>query len=94
MMPSVDAIAEFKTLTSNAPGDFGIGSGGTINMAIKSGTHDYHGEVYEFFRNNDMDANNFFANLSGYARTRAALQHLRVEPGRAGVDSEIVQQGP
>ena len=65
MMPSVDAIAEFKTLTSNAPGDFGIGSGGTINMAIKSGTRDYHGEVYEFFRNNDMDANNFFANLSG-----------------------------
>ena len=65
MMPSVDAIAEFKTLTSNAPGDFGIGSGGTINMAIKSGTHDYHGEVYEHFRNNDMDANNYFANLSG-----------------------------
>jgi Carboxypeptidase regulatory-like domain len=65
MMPSVDAIAEFRTLTSNAPGDFGIGSGGTINMTIKSGTHDYHGEVYEFFRNNDMDANNFFANLSG-----------------------------
>jgi Carboxypeptidase regulatory-like domain len=65
MMPSVDAIAEFKTLTSNAPGDFGIGSGGTINMAIKSGTHDYHGEVYEHFRNNDMDANAYFANLSG-----------------------------
>ncbi|HUO28371.1 MAG TPA: carboxypeptidase regulatory-like domain-containing protein [Bryobacteraceae bacterium] len=65
MMPSVDAIAEFKTLTSNAPGDFGIGSGGTINMAIKSGTRDFHGEVYEHFRNNDMDANNYFANLSG-----------------------------
>ena len=52
MMPSVDAIDEFKTLTSNAPGDFGIGSGGTLNMAIKSGTHDYHGAVYESFRNN------------------------------------------
>jgi hypothetical protein len=65
MMPSVDAIAEFKTLTSNAPGDFGIGSGGTINMAIKSGTHDFHGEVWEFFRNNALDANNYFANLSG-----------------------------
>jgi hypothetical protein len=65
MMPSVDAIAEFKTLTSNAPGDFGIGSGGTINMAIKSGTHDFHGEAYEFFRNDAMDANNFFANLAG-----------------------------
>src|SRR5450755_991692 len=65
MMPSVDAIDEFKTLTSNAPGDFGIGSGGTLNMAIKSGTHDFHGSVYEFFRNNDLDANNYFANLAG-----------------------------
>jgi Carboxypeptidase regulatory-like domain len=65
MMPSVDAIAEFKTLTSNAPGDFGIGSGGTINMAIKSGTQGFHGEVYEFFRNDAMDANNYFANLAG-----------------------------
>lgn len=65
MMPSVDAIAEFKTLTSNAPGDFGIGSGGTINMAIKSGTRDFHGEAYEFFRNDKLDANNYFANLAG-----------------------------
>jgi hypothetical protein len=65
MMPSVDAVAEFKTLTSNAPGDFGIGSGGTINMAIKSGTHDFHGEAYEFFRNDAIDANNYFANLNG-----------------------------
>ena len=65
MMPSVSAIAEFNTITSNASGDFGIGSGGTINMAIKSGTHDFHGEVYEFFRNDAMDANNFFANQYG-----------------------------
>ena len=65
MMPSVDAIDEFKTLTSNAPGDFGIGSAGTINMAIKSGAHDFHGAVYEFFRNNALDANNFFANRAG-----------------------------
>src|ERR1035441_491301 len=65
MMPSVDAIDEFKTMTSNAPGDFGIGSAGTINMAIKSGTHDFHGAVYEFFRNNALDANNFFANRAG-----------------------------
>ncbi len=65
MMPSVDAIAEFNTITSNASGDFGIGSGGTINMTIKSGTRDFHGEAYEFFRNDAMDANNYFANLAG-----------------------------
>ncbi|HTT64008.1 MAG TPA: hypothetical protein VMG35_19290 [Bryobacteraceae bacterium] len=63
----MDAVDEFKTLTSNAPGDFGIGSAGTINMSIKSGTRDFHGAVWEFFRNNDMDANNYFANLAGTA---------------------------
>jgi hypothetical protein len=65
MMPSVDAIAEFTTLTSNSGADFGLGSGGTINLIIKSGTRDYHGTLYELFRNDYMDANNFFANASG-----------------------------
>jgi len=46
MMPSVDAIDEFRTLTSNAPGDFGNGSAGTINMSIKSGTKDFHGAIW------------------------------------------------
>ncbi|HZU25283.1 MAG TPA: TonB-dependent receptor [Bryobacteraceae bacterium] len=65
MMPSVDAISEFTTMTSNASPDFGIGSGGTINLIIKSGTRDFHGTAYELFRNDAMDANNFFANASG-----------------------------
>ena len=65
MMPAVSAIAEFNTITSNGASDIGIGSGGNINMAVKSGTHDFHGEVYEYFRNDAMDANNFFANKYG-----------------------------
>src|SRR5450755_4485040 len=65
MMPSVDAVAVYKTMTRNAPGDFGIGSAGNINMTLKSGAHDFHGQVWEFFRNNDMDANVFFANRNG-----------------------------
>lgn len=65
MMPSVDAIAEFKTLTSNSGADFGLGSGGTINLVLKSGTSSFHGSAYEMFRNDALDANNYFANLSG-----------------------------
>jgi carboxypeptidase family protein len=65
MMPAVSAIAEFNTITSNGASDIGIGSGGNINMAIKSGTRDFHGEVYEYFRNDAMDANNFFSNKFG-----------------------------
>jgi hypothetical protein len=65
MMPSVDALSEFTTLTSSAAADYGIGSGGTINMILKSGTRDFHGSAYEFFRNDALDANNYFANLNG-----------------------------
>lgn len=45
-LPSQDAIAEFQTLDSNYSPDYGVGSGGTILMVLKSGTHGYHGEVY------------------------------------------------
>ncbi|PYT27914.1 MAG: hypothetical protein DMG57_16750 [Acidobacteria bacterium] len=65
MMPSVDAIAEFTTLTSNSGADFGLGSGGTINLVLKSGVRDLHGAAYELFRNDALDANNYFANLNG-----------------------------
>ena len=65
VMPSVDAMAEFKTLTANSSADFGIGSGGQMNMALKSGAKDFHGSAYEYFRNDAMDANNYFANLNG-----------------------------
>src|SRR6185437_1471677 len=55
VLPSQDAIAEFQTLDSNYSPDYGIGSGGTITMVIKSGTRQYHGEVYEFNRNTAND---------------------------------------
>ena len=60
-LPSQDAIAEFQTLDSNYSPDYGIGSGGTIVMVLKSGTHNYHGELYEFNRNTDYDAADYFS---------------------------------
>jgi hypothetical protein len=65
IMPSLDAIAEFRTLTSNYSADYGLGSGATISMVFKSGTKDFHGGAWEFFRNNALDAANFFTNASG-----------------------------
>jgi hypothetical protein len=61
-LPSVDAIAEFQTLDSNYGPDYGIGSGGTIAMVIKSGTKSFHGALWEFNRNEAYAANNFFLN--------------------------------
>jgi len=56
IMPSQDAIAEFNMLTSNYPPDYGISSGATISLSLKSGTQKFHGEAYEFNRNSAYDA--------------------------------------
>jgi hypothetical protein len=63
-LPSQDAIAEFQTLDSNYSPDYGIGSGGTILMVLKSGTHNFHGEAYEFNRNTAYDADDYFSKSS------------------------------
>jgi hypothetical protein len=60
VMPSMDAIAQFEVLASNYPPDYGISSGATMSLALKSGTQKFHGEAYEFARNDVFDANNFF----------------------------------
>src|SRR3984885_8580904 len=76
-LPSIDALAEFQTLDSNYGPDYGIGSGGTILMVLKSGTHDFHGGVWYFNRNEDYDANNYFINFAGKPRPEFRLN----EPG-------------
>jgi hypothetical protein len=65
VMPSIDAIGEFRALTSNYSAEFGLSSGATMTMVFKSGTKDFHGELWEFWRNDAIDANNFFNNRAG-----------------------------
>lgn len=55
--PSPDAIQEFNLITSNAPAEFGNFQGGIVNASIKSGTNHFHGAVWEFFRNDVLNAN-------------------------------------
>jgi hypothetical protein len=57
--PSVDAIGEFKVITSTLPAEFGRTTGGIESFSTKAGTNRYHGEIYEIFRNEDLDANNW-----------------------------------
>ena len=59
-IPNLDSIAEFRILTNNYDAEYGNYSGGQINVITKSGTNDWHGNVFEFFRNTNLDAANFF----------------------------------
>ena len=59
IQPSVDAIAEFKMQTNNFAADIGKG-GAVINVALKSGTNQFHGDAFEFIRNSAFDARNYF----------------------------------
>lgn len=59
--PIVDAIQEFKVETNSPPAEFGRFNGGVINLTTKSGTNDFHGSLFEFFRNEVLNARNLFA---------------------------------
>jgi len=59
-LPSIDAIQEFKVQSSDYSAEFGRGGGAQINVILKSGTNQFHGSLFEFFRNRQMDAKNYF----------------------------------
>jgi len=58
---STEAIQEFKVQTSTYSAEFGRSPGGQVNVATKAGTNEFHGVLYEYLRNADLDAKNFFA---------------------------------
>jgi len=60
IMPSQEAIGEFTTMSSNYPPDYGISSGATMSLSLKSGSSKFHGSLWEFNRNTDYDANTYF----------------------------------
>ena len=68
VVPSVDAVQEFKVKTSTFSAEFGHSAGAVINATIKSGTNQFRGTLFEFLRNDVMDANNFFQNAAGQPR--------------------------
>ena len=75
--PPIDTLAEYKIDNSSFPAQYGRNSGSIVNLATRSGANDYHGELFEFFRNNDLDARNFFnaaTSTSGAALPQAPFK--------------------
>ncbi|MBO0860958.1 MAG: TonB-dependent receptor, partial [Chloracidobacterium sp.] len=62
---SVEAIQEFKASGSAFSAEYGRATGGVLNITTKSGTNQFHGTAFEYFRNDALDANSFFSNLNG-----------------------------
>ena len=67
-IPAPDAIAEVKVQTANFDAAYGRGSGANIDVLSKTGTNQFHGSVWEFFRNDAMDSNDFFTKQQGQPR--------------------------
>jgi hypothetical protein len=82
-LPSQDAIGEFQTLGSNYSADYGLGSGGTITMMIKSGQRQFHGSLYEFNRNTAYNANDYFLKQANPIKQRPVFQ-LNTPGGNIG----------
>src|SRR5581483_10857744 len=61
LRPSLDAVEEFRVQTGNYSAEFGFQSGAQVNLVLKSGTNSLHGALFEFLRNDKLDARDFFA---------------------------------
>lgn len=65
MIPNLDSIQQFRIITNNFNAEFGNYGGGQVNVVTKSGTNQYHGDVFDFLRNTDLDAKNYFSSNRG-----------------------------
>src|SRR5579859_4017541 len=81
VIPTQDAIQEFKVQTNNLGPEYGRFAGGVINLSTKTGTNQYHGSFYEFIRNKVLNANDFFDNGNGIKRPPFTQNQFGVNGG-------------
>src|ERR1700689_1263824 len=76
VLPPLDAIAEFKVQTADFSAELGRAAGAVLNATVKSGTNSLHGAVWEFFRNDKLDAADWFEDNSGIAKGELRLNQF------------------
>jgi hypothetical protein len=81
VLPPVDAIQEFKVQTSGFSAEFGRSGAAVLNATIKSGTNEFHGSAWEFFRNDKLDAADFFENAGGVPKGELRQNQFGVTAG-------------
>jgi hypothetical protein len=70
IVPTQDAVQDFRVSTNTLSPEFGATAGGMVELTSRSGTNAFHGSAYEYLRNTALDANNFFNNAAGIARSQ------------------------
>ena len=89
-VPPVDAIQEFKIQQANFSAEFGNSGGTIVNVVTRSGTNQYHGELFEFFRNNVLNANTFLRQCRRPGAAASDSQRFRRDRRRADLQKQDV----
>jgi hypothetical protein len=80
-VPSVDSVEEFKVQNNSFTAQYGWSTGNVVDVTTKSGTSSFHGDAYEFFRNDSLDANFWFNNHNGVAKPNFSRNQFGVSAG-------------
>ena len=88
-IPSVDDVEEFTVQTNALDAEYGHGGGMYVNVTTKSGTNELHGNLYEFFRNDKLNANSFFSNRSGAPRPVFRFNQFGLTAGGPVVKNKV-----
>ena len=89
VIPTQDAIQEFKVQTNNLGPEYGRFAGGVINLSTKSGTNDFHGSAYDFLRNKVLNANDFFSNEGGVSRPSFTQNQFGANGGGPAIKDKL-----
>ncbi len=89
LVPTQDAVQEFRVSTNDVSAEFGGYGGGVVQISTKSGTNKFHGNAYEYVRNTDLDANDWFSNHEGLGKSPLHQNQYGVNIGGPALKNKL-----